>query len=72
MRPFWIRPLDAEAASQPAPDPAAFGLPSEDDGSRTDPLLGQNRISCTHDEPDWAALRAASTRIVIAAGASAR
>src|SRR5918992_2493191 len=25
--------------AQPAPDPAAFGMPSEDDGSRDDPLL---------------------------------
>ena len=24
-----------------------FGLPTEDDGTRTDPLLGQNIISCT-------------------------
>ncbi len=33
------------------------------------PLLGQNIITCTHYEPDIAALRAASTRIVLAAGA---
>jgi pimeloyl-ACP methyl ester carboxylesterase len=55
-------------ASQPAPDPAMFGMPADDDGSRTDPLLGQNMISGTTFEPDFDALRAASTRIVIAAG----
>ena len=33
---------------RPAPDPAAFGLPSEDDGSRDDPLLRHNIITCTH------------------------
>jgi pimeloyl-ACP methyl ester carboxylesterase len=55
-------------ANQPAPDPAMFGLPAGDDGNRNDPLLGQNIISCTHFEPDFEALRAASTRIVIAAG----
>jgi pimeloyl-ACP methyl ester carboxylesterase len=55
-------------ASQPAPDPAMFGLPTEDDGSRTDPLLFQNIITCTHYEPDFDALRSASTRIVLAAG----
>jgi pimeloyl-ACP methyl ester carboxylesterase len=55
-------------AGQPAPDPAMFGMPNEDDGNRTDPLLGQNIISCTHHEPDFDALRAASTRIVLAAG----
>src|SRR5256714_6863609 len=40
-------------ASQPAPDPAMFGLPTEDDGSRADPLLFQNIITCTHYEPDF-------------------
>jgi pimeloyl-ACP methyl ester carboxylesterase len=58
----------ADYASQPAPDPAMFGMPAEDDGNRTDPLLFQNIISCTHYEPDFEALRAASTRIVLAAG----
>jgi hypothetical protein len=51
-----------------APDPAQFGMPAEDDGSRDDVLLGQNLISCTHYEPDLDALRAASTRIVPAVG----
>jgi hypothetical protein len=45
-----------------------FGMPAGDDGSRTDPLLHQNMISCTHYEPDFDARRAASTRIVLAAG----
>ena len=58
----------ADYASQPAPDPAMFGMPAEDDGNRTDPLLFQNIISCTHYEPDFDALRAAPTRIVLAAG----
>jgi pimeloyl-ACP methyl ester carboxylesterase len=61
-------PFTAEDAGQPAPDPATFGLPAEDDGSRTDPMLGQNMITCTHYEPDFDALRAATTRIVMAAG----
>jgi pimeloyl-ACP methyl ester carboxylesterase len=61
-------PFTAEIAGQPAPDPAMFGLPAEDDGSRTDPLLGQNIVTCTHYEPDFDALRSASTRIVPAAG----
>ncbi|MCM4076158.1 alpha/beta fold hydrolase [Paractinoplanes hotanensis] len=58
--PGWI--------DQPGPGPADFGLPAEDDGSRGDVLLEQNLISCTHYEPDFAALRAASTRIVIGVG----
>jgi pimeloyl-ACP methyl ester carboxylesterase len=61
--------MTPEFAAQPAPDPAMFGLPTEDDGNRTDPLLFQNIITCTHYEPDFAALKAASTRIVLAAGA---
>jgi pimeloyl-ACP methyl ester carboxylesterase len=61
-------PITADFASQPAPDPVMFGLPTEDDGNRTDPLLGQNIVSGSHYEPDFEALRAASTRIVMAAG----
>jgi pimeloyl-ACP methyl ester carboxylesterase len=61
-------PFTAEIADQPAPDPAMFGLPTEDDGSRTDPLLGQNLITSTHYEPDFDALRSGSTPIVLAAG----
>jgi pimeloyl-ACP methyl ester carboxylesterase len=61
--------ITPEFAAQPAPDPAMFGMPAEDDGTRTDPLLGQNIITCTHYEPDFDALKAASTRIVLAAGA---
>ena len=61
-------PITREFAVQPGPDPAMFGLPTEDDGTRTDPLLGQNITTCTHYEPDFEALRAASTRIVLGAG----
>jgi pimeloyl-ACP methyl ester carboxylesterase len=61
--------IPADYNDRPAPDPAMFGLPTEDDGSRSDPLLGQNMISSTHYQPDFDALRAASTRIVVAAGA---
>jgi pimeloyl-ACP methyl ester carboxylesterase len=60
--------ITPEFAAQPAPDPAMFGMPAEDDGNRTDPLLFQNIITCTHYEPDFDALKAASTRIVMAAG----
>ena len=61
-------PIAADDAGRPAPDPASFGLPTEDDGSRNDPLVGQNMISCPHYEHDFAALRAASTRIIIGVG----
>jgi pimeloyl-ACP methyl ester carboxylesterase len=58
----------ADYAQQPPPDPAMFGMPNGDDGTRTDALLAQNMVSCTHYEPDFDALRGASTRILLAAG----
>ena len=61
-------PFTAELAGQPAPDPALFGLPTTDDGTRTDPMLGPHMITSTHYEPDVDVLRSASTRIVMAAG----
>ena len=61
-------PIPADFADQAAPNPADFGLPAEDDGSRDDPMLGQNIVATTHYEHDFEALRAASTRIVIGAG----
>jgi pimeloyl-ACP methyl ester carboxylesterase len=62
-------PVPPGFADEPGPDPASFGLPSEDDGSRDDVLLGQNLVTCCLYQPDLAALRAASTRIVMAVGA---
>lgn len=59
----------ADFAHQPAPDPSTFGLPTEDDGSRNDPLLGLALVGSIRYEPDLDALRTASTRIVVAAGA---
>jgi pimeloyl-ACP methyl ester carboxylesterase len=56
-------------AAQIDADPAQFGLPTEDDGSRNDALLGQNMISCNTYEFDFDALRSASTKVVLAAGA---
>ena len=62
-------PFTAEVVAQPAPDPATFGMPTDDDGNRTDVMLAQNIIGTTHYEPDFDALGRASTRIVCAAGA---
>ncbi len=61
-------PLPDGFASQAGPDPAAFGLPAEDDGSRDDPLLHLNMPSCPAYQPDFDALRAAPTRIVVGVG----
>jgi hypothetical protein len=46
-----------------------FGLPAEDDGSRDDPLLGHNIITCNAYRHDFDALRTAPTRVVIGVGA---
>jgi pimeloyl-ACP methyl ester carboxylesterase len=54
----------------PPLDPAQFGLPTEDDGSRDDVLLGQNLRTCTGYQPDLDALRASPTRIVLGRGAA--
>ena len=63
-------PFPADCADQPAPDPAMFGLPIGDDGSRDDPLVGQNIVTCNTYQHDFDALRAASTRVVIGVGAT--
>ena len=61
-------PFTAEVAGQPGPDPAMFGMPGGDDGNRNDALLGKALLTTPPYEPDFDALRAASTRIVVAAG----
>ncbi|NEK86937.1 alpha/beta hydrolase [Blastococcus saxobsidens] len=50
------------------PDPAAFGFPAEDDGTRADPLLSGASDPVVAHRPDVEALRAAPTRVVVAAG----
>jgi pimeloyl-ACP methyl ester carboxylesterase len=62
-------PLPADYADRPAPDPQMFGLPADDDGNRTDPLLWQNIVSSVSYEHDIAALRAGPTRVVLGVSA---
>ena len=59
--------LPDDYLDRPAPDPAQFGLPIEDDGSRDDLLLSGN-LAMPPFEPDAGALRASSVRIVPAIG----
>jgi pimeloyl-ACP methyl ester carboxylesterase len=54
--------------AQPAPDPAAFGMSTDDDGGRGDPLLSKDSWAVTDYRPDPVLLNAAPTRIVIAVG----
>lgn len=60
-------PLAADYLDQPAPDPAQLGLPTQDDGSRDDLLLGGN-LAMPPFQPDAPALRGSSVRIVPAIG----
>src|SRR5699024_4072454 len=60
-------PLPGDYLDQSTPDPAAFGLPAEDDGSRTDPLI-RNIPACNTYQPDVAALAALGSRLVLAVG----
>jgi pimeloyl-ACP methyl ester carboxylesterase len=62
-------PIPAGFADQPGPNPADFGLPTEDDGSRDHPLVGLNMPSTPGYQHDFDALRAAPTRVVLAVGA---
>ncbi|KSW30149.1 alpha/beta hydrolase [Cellulomonas sp. B6] len=61
-------PVPADWARRPATDPAAFGMPTHDDGSRDDPLLGVNMRTLPPYELEVDALRAAPTRVVVAVG----
>ncbi|MEU5994415.1 alpha/beta hydrolase [Spirillospora sp. NPDC047418] len=64
----WQGEFTDDYFAQPAPDPAMFGMPAEDDGSRGDPLLSDRSWAVSDHRPDAAALTAAPTRIVIAVG----
>lgn len=52
------------------PDPAMFGLPTDDDGSRDDPLLSGASAPVSGYQPDVTALRASD--VVVAAGTESR
>ncbi|MFE4368462.1 alpha/beta fold hydrolase [Streptomyces sp. NPDC056835] len=64
----WQGEFTDDYFAQPAPDPAAFGMPTEDDGSRDDPLLSDRSWAVSGYRPDADALTAAPTRVVIAVG----
>ncbi len=64
----WRGEFTDDYFAQPVPDPAQFGMPAEDDGSRDDPLLSDRSSAITSYRPDVDALTAARTRVVIAVG----
>jgi pimeloyl-ACP methyl ester carboxylesterase len=63
-------PVPDDFAAQPGPDPAMFGMSAADDGSRENPLVGQNMVSCPSYQHDFDAIRAGSTRVVLGVGTS--
>jgi pimeloyl-ACP methyl ester carboxylesterase len=64
----WQGEFTEDFFAQPAPDPAAFGMPTEDDGGRDDPLLSDRSWAVSSYRPDVDALAAAPTWVVIAVG----
>ena len=64
----WRGEFTDDYFAQAAPDPAAFGMPSADDGSRDNPLLSDRSLPVARYHPDVDALAAAPTRVVIALG----
>ncbi len=64
----WQGEFTDDYFARPAPDPADFGLPAGDDGSRDDPLLADRSSAVSSYRPDDASLAAAPTRVVIAVG----
>lgn len=64
----WSGPFTEDFLAASPPDPAGFGLPAEDDGSRDDPLLSDLSAPVRRFVPDAAALAAAPTRVVLAVG----
>jgi pimeloyl-ACP methyl ester carboxylesterase len=64
----WRGEFTDDYFAQPAPDPALFGMPTDDDGSRDDPLLSDRSWAVSSYRLDPDALAAAPTRVVIAVG----
>jgi pimeloyl-ACP methyl ester carboxylesterase len=64
----WQGEFTDEYFAAPAADPAQFGMMTDDDGSRDDPLLSDRSWAISGYRPDFDALGAAPTRIVIAVG----
>ena len=64
----WRGEFSDQYFAQPAADPVGFGMASDDDGSRDDPLLSDRSWAVSSYRPDVDALAAAPTHIVIAVG----
>jgi pimeloyl-ACP methyl ester carboxylesterase len=64
----WAGEFTDDYFARLQPDPAHYGMTTDDDGSRDDPLLSDRSSAVSGYRPDFDALAAAPTRIVIALG----
>ena len=65
----WQGEFTEAYLAQPPPDAAQFGMPTDDDGRRDDPLLSGTANAITSFRPDPSALSVAATRVVVAVAA---
>lgn len=65
---MWRGEFNEEYFAQPLPDPAQFGLPTQDDGARDDVLLSHRSDAVTDYRPSYDGLKAVPTRLVMALG----
>ncbi|MET8760129.1 alpha/beta hydrolase [Lentzea sp. NPDC004782] len=64
----WQGEYNDEYFALPPADPAQFGMPAEDDGTRDNPLLSRDSLAITDYQVKVDVLAAAPTRVVIAVG----
>lgn len=64
----WRGEFTDEYFALPVPGPEQFGMSSDDDGSRDDPLLSDRSLAITDYRLDVDAVTAAPTRVVLAVG----
>ena len=65
---MWPGEFSEAYFEQPPAEPAMFGLPSDDDGVRDDPLLSERSASVTRHQYDLEAIASSATHVVLAVG----
>jgi hypothetical protein len=64
----WQGEFTDDYFARPVADPVLYGMSTEDDGTRDDPLLSDLSWAVSGYSPDLDALAAAPTRVLIAVG----
>jgi hypothetical protein len=64
----WQGEFTDDYFAQPPADPAMFGMPTEDEGSRDDVLLSERAATVPTYRYDLDALQSALTRVVVGVG----